>query len=328
VLPLAAQRFAKPPARLFHENEPMPDYLLWSKALLVAAVVAAAFQLILAWCWRSSLGSRLGWVLGLGAGFYAGCVVLDLWPRWPIQEDRDRFLVVLLPLTLAIEIVTVFPSMPRWLAWLLRLALAVAAAPILLRNSVYLADLAGPHSAEWSPAQAALILVLLASLLAAVWILLALLQARTSSQAGASALTLSALAASVTVMLSGYLGGGLLGLPLAGCLAGATLASFAAPSSSNTSHSLGVGLIGLFGVLLIGRFFGSLPTSAALCLGLAPLLAWLPEGPGLRQLWPSIRVVMCLVFVAVPLLFVVTNAQKKFEKESAANSSSYDPYGP
>jgi hypothetical protein len=304
----------------------MPDFLLIGKAVAASALTAAVILLLMAWPWRSPhpVRLRLGWVLGLGAGIYAGYAVLDQWPRWPPVEDRHRLLTVLLPLALAAEAVTGFVPGPRWL---LRVGLAAAAAPILLHNSVYLTDLAGPDSREWSPAQAALILTALAAALLAVWVLLALLQSRTSERAAAPALVLACLAASLTVMLSGYLTGGLLGLPLAGALAGAALASLVAPAPPHTSRYLGVGMVGLFSLLVIGRFFGSLPDKTAAWLLLAPLAAWVPELPGVRKLSLSQRAVVRVALVAVPLVLVVLHAEKKFKEASAAPSSSgtYEP---
>ena len=305
----------------------MPDYPLMGAAVCVSALVGAFVLLLAAWPWRKPhpLRCKIGWVLALGAGFYAGCGVLGQWPRWPIPEDRDRFLVILWPLALAVEITGAAVPRPRWLAWLLRLSLAAAAAPVLLYNSVYLADLAGPQSAEWTPAQAAVILLGLAAAVAAVWGLLALLQARTSDRSASPVLVLSFLAAGATVMLSGYFKGGLLALPLAGALIGATLASFAAPAQPSASCFLGVGMIGLFAVLVIGRFFGALPTSSALCLGFAPLLAWISEVPGVRRLRASLRGAARLVFVAAPLVLIVINAQMRFTEASATGSRTYEP---
>jgi hypothetical protein len=287
----------------------MPDFPLMGAALLVSAVTAALTLLAAAWLLRL----KIGWVLGLGAGIYAGCAVLGVVPRWPIPEDRDRFLVVLLPLTLAVEMTATAAKRPRWLAPSLRLTLAGAAAPILLYNSVYLVDLSGPHSAEWPPPLAAIILLGLAAALAALWELLALLQSRAVDRPASAALALTTLAAGVTVMLSGYYQGGLMAMPLAGAGAGVTLASLAQP---NTSRPPGVGVIGLFTVLMIGRFFGDLPTDLALCLLLAPLLAWVPEGPGLRRLRPSLRGALRLALVVVPLILVVAKALARFNEAS------------
>jgi hypothetical protein len=302
----------------------MPDLPLTGAAVLASAVAAALPLLLAAWA-RRPLLLRLGWVLGMGAGVYAGCAVLALRPRWPAPEDRDRFLVVLLPLTLAVEIVAAIAPRPRWPARLLRLCVAAAATPILLFNSVYLVDLSGPHSAEWPPALAAVILGLLGAALAAVWALLALLRTRTSDRTAPAVLALATLAAGVTVMLSGYFSGGLMGLPMAAALAGATLASFAAPAESSARGGLGVGVVGLFTVLAIGRFFGSLPTGPGLCLLLAPLLAWLPEAPGLRKLRPGLRAAARLLVVAVPLALVVADAKMRFDEAAASHYGSFEP---
>ncbi len=166
---------------------------------------------------------------------------------------------------------------------------------------------------------AAVILLGLAAALAALWELLALLQSRAIDRPASAALALTTLAAGVTVMLSGYYQGGLMAIPLAGAGAGVTLASFPAPRRPvNTSRPPGVGVIGLFTVLVIGRFFGALPTDLALCLLLAPLLAWIPEGPGLRRLRPSLRGAMRLVLVAMPLILIVAKALARFNEASAA----------
>jgi hypothetical protein len=300
----------------------MPDPVLLAKVFLVAAVVAAVILLQLATRSRAPnpVVLRVGWVVGIGAGFYLGCAMLDLYPRWPPKEDQHRFLAILMPATLAVELVSAF--VPRWLAWQLRLCVAAAAAPILLHNSVYLEDLAGPGSREWPEGQTQLILAGLAAALIAMWGLLALLQTRSSERAAAPTLMLACLAAGVTVMLSGYATGGRIGFPLAGAITGATLASFAAPALPNTSRYLGVGIVGLFTIVVIGRLFGSLPTNTAIYLFLAPLLAWLPEIPGVRSIRPNVRDALRFALVGVPLLLVVLFAQKKFEVESGPSGTS------
>ena len=47
---------------------------------------------------------------------------------------------------------------------------------------------------------------------------------------------------------------------------------------------LGVAVVGLYSLLVIGRFFGELSSTHAIVLFASPLLAWLPELPGLRCL--------------------------------------------
>ncbi len=210
-------------------------------------------------------------------------------------------------------------------AWIVRLSLAAVVAPILLHNSVYLADLNGRNSAEWSPRQATTILCGLAALLALVWAMLSGLQSRTSTRAVLWLLVLDALAAALTVMLSGYFRGGLLGLGLAGALAGATLASYFARPQLPTSGSLGMSAIGIFVVVLAGRFFGNLSSGLAACLLLAPLLAWTVEVPRLLRLAPGSRGAGRLACVGIPLIVVVIVAQRKFNVASAARWRPSEP---
>jgi hypothetical protein len=302
----------------------MADYVLFGKALLAAAVTAGLTLLLISWPvrmpppWRV----RTGLVFGLGAGIYAGCAVVGHWPRWPALEDRDRFLTVLLPLTLVIELAAESVSL-RAIAWLLRCCLAGVIAPILLHNSVYLADLAGPNSAEWTTMQATVILCGLAIVMLLAWGASSLLQARVTDRALSPVLIMVGLATSFTVMLSGYYQGGLMGLPVAGALAGATVAAFATRSQPNNCAPLGIGLVGIFSLLVIGRFFGSLPTSTAACLWLTPLLAWLVEVPPLSKLSPWGKTAARLIVVALPLIVIVVQAQLKFEEDFKARR---DPF--
>ena len=305
----------------------MPDFGSMGLVVIVSSLVAALLFAALAWLTHlpQSIRWQAAWVLSLAAGAYAGCGLLGEWPRWPALEDRERLLTILLPLALAVEIVATTQAVSRRRVWLLRAALAAAATPILLYNTVYLVDLAGPGSAEWSKAQAALVLSALAGLLLGVWALLARLQARQGEQAVSALLSLACLAAGMTVMLSGYFTGGLLGLPLGGALAGAALTSWAVEKRRGASAAqetaagagLGIGLIGLFSVIAIGRFFGSLPTTSALCLLLAPLLAWALELPRLQNFNPSLRTLLGLLLVAAALALIVAGAYRRFNEAFA-----------
>jgi hypothetical protein len=292
----------------------MPDFILMAKGFFAAAIAAGLLRVAIARPGKNPSRWKLAtaWVLGLGAGLGTGYGALGEWPRWPPLEDRDRLLFVLLPLTLAAEFAAALFS-NSWVRWILRLIVAAVAAPILLYNSVYLADLSGPKSAEWSREEAVLILSALAGLLAGVWALLARLEASTSPRAMSPVMILVMLAAAVTVMLSGYLRGGMLALPLAGALTGTAVASYAVPSSPDVRPGLGLGIVGLFAVLILGRFFGSLPTGLGLGLFVSPLLAWIVEIPFLRKFPPSAREAIRIAMVVLALAFLVTLARLRFQ---------------
>ena len=312
----------------------MLDYSLLAWAMLIAAVTGGGALLGLSWlgrerngrgprgCWLSA-----GWILGMAAGFYAGCMMLDQWPRWPPLEDRDRFLTVLLPLAIGVEI-TAAAIKSRWGSWLARGILAASATPILLYNTVYLADLRGPNSAQWSSFEAAGISILLGSVVLGVWGLMAWLQARAPDRTSPLALALVALTAGITVMLSGYYRGGLLGLPLAAAIIGATLASWTVASPGNDTY-FGIGLISIFSLLVIGHFFGSLQASSALFILLSPLMAWIVAIPALQRMPKPVLQTARVLLVAAPLVLVVLLAKWRFDQASSSGShpsdSSFQP---
>jgi hypothetical protein len=288
----------------------MPDAKLILEAMIASALVAAVVLLLSGWPWRSPhpIPVSCGAVLGVALGFFLGCSWLDLLPGWPPREDQDRLLAVLVPVLVVIELAAAFPGRYHWRVWLPRFVLAALAARILLHHTVYLVDLAGPGTREWTPAQTWLILTGLAVALAGTWVALALLAKRAPGRSIPLALSLACAGAALAVMLSGYASGGLIGLPLAGALVGTTVASLVV-SGPITRSVLGLGVVGLFSVLMMGRFFGELATSHAVVLFFAPLLCWLPELPLVRQLGPRIRGALRVLLVAVPVVVVVSQAQ-------------------
>lgn len=302
----------------------MLDLVLLAKAVLIGGLIAAAVMSLTTWGAPSPWRHSVCWSWAVGAGVLAASGATDPWPLWPVLEDRARFLTLLVPLTLMVETLAA-TTRSGSVAWIARLGLAAVVTPILLHNSVYLADLNGPDSAEWSPLQASIVLCGLTTLLALVWAMLCGLQSRTSTRSVLWLLVLDALATAITVMLSGYYRGGLLGLCVAGAISGATLASYIVRPQSPTSGSLGMSVIGIFAVVIMGRFFGTLSNGLAACLLLAPLLAWTVELPRLRKLAPGWRGAGRLACVAVPLLVAVSLAQRKFTTASTARSRPSEP---
>ena len=141
------------------------------RGIAVAGSVSAAIVLALGWPWREPGRVRVGVSAGIGVGvaFLLGCLVMGITPHWPPREDVDRFLLLLLPAVVLVEVLAAVPKVPRYAAWVLRVVLAVAAAPVLLHNTVYLAELAGPGSRAWSAMEATLIVAGLAAALVGAW---------------------------------------------------------------------------------------------------------------------------------------------------------------
>ena len=302
----------------------MPDPILIVSAMGLAGAGAAAVLWICGWPWRAARPTRVstGWVLGVGVGFILGCIILGIWPHWPLRQDQDRLLGLVFPAVVVVELLAGFPKVPRWLIWPLRLMVVVGGAPVLLFGSTYLPDLTGSGSREWSPALTRLILGALAAAQASVWALLALLARRAPGLSHQVCLAGTIAGAAVTVMLSGYASGGQIGLPLAAALLGASVAALVLPGSSRGTGPIGVAVVGLFSLLVIGHFFGQLTTAHASLLLCAPLLGWLPELPYLRRLPPWARGLARVILAGALVSAVVVHAQKKFVENFRSPSGS------
>jgi ABC-type maltose transport system permease subunit len=79
-------------------------------------------------------------------------------------------------------------------------------------------------------------------------------------------------------------------------------------------------VIGIFTLVIMGRFFGALATGLAAGLLLAPLVVWVVELPGLRALAPRWRAAARLVLVAAPLVIVLLVAQRRFVETSSSRA--------
>jgi hypothetical protein len=299
----------------------MPDPILILQSVAAAAVSAAAVLLLCGWPWRAPRAGRaaVGGVLGVVVGLIAGCWVLAITPRWPPREDQDRLLLILLPAVVVVEVLAALAGRFRWLFWLPRLAVAAGAAVVLLHGSVYLSD-----AIEWTPEQRWQILGGLAAALAGTWAVLAWLLRRPAGRAVPLALSVACAGAAITIMLSGYASGGMLGLPLAAAVGGAALASLVLAGAAGVEGVLGVAVVGLFALLVSGRFFGELFTSHAALLFFAPLLCLLFELPYLRRLGPRLRGIGAVLLAAVPVVVALTLAQRNFVADSAGPAASPD----
>ena len=291
----------------------MPEPLLYLQALGVAAVVSAMCVLVIGGVRRPASPPRrnMACVLGMGFGLALGYYVLSLRLAWPPANGLDRFLTIVVPAALGIEWIAGFQRVPPWLAWFLRLSLAATIARILLHGSVYLS---GSRSV-WTAWQAGAALAVCGVLLAALWFLLADLSQRSPGVSIPLALSLATWCAGLTVMMAGYIKGGAAAFPLTATLVATTIGSNLIAKRAGAPAILGIGVVGLFGLLLIGRFFGRLSTGCALTIWLAPLLCWATELPLLRNRKPWLVGSLRLVLVAIPLLVVLAVAKRDFDRD-------------
>lgn len=293
----------------------MPDGASFLKAIAAAAGVSASFVLALGWLRRplSATNLNLACIAGVASGLLTGYFVLQVHPKWPPANGLDRYLAIIIPAVVGIELLAGLPGVSRWFAWLLRLGFAAVAGRILLYGSVYVAA----RGSEWTSLQEGISLGSSAILLVLVWSLLLRLADRSPSVSIPLAIAEASLFSGGVIMLAGYLTGGKAALPLAAALAGVGGASYLIATRFATHGTIGIGVVGLFGLLFVGRFFGNVSTGRALALFLAPLLCWVSELPILRGRQPWLIGAVRLALVAVPLVVVVVLEKRDFDRYTA-----------
>jgi hypothetical protein len=299
----------------------MPDPLLYLQATAAAAIVSAVFVLALAG-WRRPVG--FFWLntvclLGISLGLALGCHLLRLHPAWPPRNGLDRLLTVVLPAVVGLELLAGSPRVSVRVAWLLRVALALMIPRILLHGSVYLSG----ASDSWSVWQTGLVLAACGLLLIAVWGLLSQLSRRAGGATIALAVGLTFPSAGLAIMLAGYIQGGVAALPLGGTIGATTLVVWLHACRQESDAAayyqglLGLGLVGLFGLMFIGCFFGRLSSAYALALLSAPLLCGVPEWLPLRPRSPWGLDLLRLAMVALVLGIVLFAAKRDFDQNMA-----------
>lgn len=305
----------------------MPDFGPFLQSVVVAASIAtlAATAIFLFQRRREkdcanlpSAASHAAVLLAIVVGVALGCSALSLRPAWPPVNGLDRLLTIILPAAVIVEGLAGWNRVPRRVVRCLRLALVAVSGRILLHGSVYLG---GPHR-SWTSGQAAAVLIAAAITLATVWGLLARLFRRSPGVTIVLAPVVSIAGAGMAVMLAGYLKGGSFALPLSAALVGAALALSRKDRAGREFRTLddsilALGVVGLFGVLFIGLFFGRLTVAGALAMFFAPTLCWVTELPILRRRSPRIVGAVRLGLIAVPFLIVLAIAKQDFDRHTA-----------
>lgn len=288
----------------------MPDPVLSLQAMTAAALASALCVLALVWRRQAASPARVNvaCILALTAGLLLGYRVLQLRLPWPPVNGLHRLLLIILPGAITIELLAGSARLPQWLSGLLRICLAAVTGRILLHGSVYLNGANG----GWTILQTGVVLLCAALLLTAEWRLLIALSQRSCGVSIPLALGISIQATGMTVMLAGYVTGGAAAFPLAAALIGASLATSVVAPRAPLPGLIGSGVVGLFGLLFVGRYFGGLSTGQALVLFLAPLLCWITELPILRGRSPWLIGTLRLVLVAIPLVITLILARQDF----------------
>lgn len=290
----------------------MPDMLVLLEATAVAAIVGLVVGML--GSRKSSAPALVNFrlTLAVAAGLLLGSLVLKGLPNFPPTEDRDRLLLLLLPLVALAQLTS--DLLARWpiAKWLCHGGVAFSSLPILLHGTNYLGS---------EPTKPVLVLAGIAALLWLYWSLMTPLAKHVPGWVGVS-MVLSAFASGVAILLSGYMSAGLLGFVLGAGLAGVTLATWICKTDE---YPVGIAIVGNFSLVAMGAYFGTLPIWVAATLLFAPLLLWTMELPGICRLPRAARVLASLVCVTVPLGGAVARSMQSFQQDSVQTSTAPEP---
>lgn len=301
----------------------MPDPIVYLQALLAAAGISAlivfAFRLVRKQSAQPFHAAM--YVLATASGLLVGFQVLQFsWP-WPPANALSRFLTIVLPAIVIVELLASDGRVPERIAWLLRSMIAAATGRVLLHDSVYLKDTVTQPADGWTPMQMVIVFTCGFIGLLSVWIALQRLSVRSSPGSIALSLAMTIGCAGCATMLAGYIKGGASSIPIAAAIAGTTLAApmlasgTASAGLARLQGTIGIAVVSLFSLVCIGRFFGQLSSASAIVIFLSPLLCWCSEFRRLRSLKPWQVASMRLVLVALPLLAVLFVAKQQFDKK-------------
>lgn len=296
----------------------MPDPLLYVRATVAAAVASAILVIGALLLRRSASAAFLNsvCVAAVTVGCGVGAYLLEFRWVWPPANALDRYLVIVLPTLLCVEWLAGFHRIPRHYSWGLRIILIGLTPRILLHRSVYLSG-----DGDWTMTQGMIAISVCSALLGLVWWLLMLLDSRSPSFSVPLALGLATQCAAVTVMMAGYIKGGeaamLIAATLVATTAGVWLVCKRLRALPNSVPPLliGFGVLGLFGVLFIGHFFGRVSTMSGLMMLLAPLLCWATEAIELTRQLSRAKGAVRLALVSVPLTIVLVSAKRDFDRD-------------
>ncbi len=312
----------------------MPDPISYLKASIAAVVASALIVLAFRLVMRKSVHSIAAviCVLAVGVGVVAGYGVLQFSWTWPPVNALSRFLMIVLPATVIVELLAAISGRARLLpsrdqqlgmSLVLRLALYASVGRILLHDSVYLGGLGSGKPDAWTFAQTLAVFGGSFAGLITAWSLLCRLSERSAAGSITLSLAMTILCTGLATMMAGYIKGGAASIPLTAALAGTTLASsllgkgFDCSDKRSLQGTIGIGVIGLFSLLCIGHYFGQLTGLRAIVLFLTPLLCWISELPGLRSrpVWQKSGV--RFVAVTIVLSAVMSFAKQDFDRKMA-----------
>ena len=306
----------------------MPEPILYLKAFLAVVVASAIVLLALRLVVRDATDcvAAAAGVAAISVGLMAGYDVLLFSWTWSPVNALNRFLMIVLPATLIVELLTAVLHTgvhSRYVMIVLRVTLYACAGRILLHDSVYLSGVDSDSGDAWTMTRTVATLCGGFGGLIVVWSLLSRLSRRSASCSITLSLAMAVVCTGLATMMAGYIKGGVAAIPLAAALVGVALVSpflttgLDDPGKPYLQGAIGIGVVGLFSLLCIGHYFGQLRGLHAAVIFLTPLLCWMSEIPGPASAPPLQKLTLRLIAVTIPLAAVLFVARQDFDRKMA-----------
>ncbi len=301
----------------------MPDPAVYAWALTLSAFVSAVVLVVAKLTIRSrsqAAGVTVG-VVAVTASMLAGYWAMKVNLSWPPVTGLSRFLTILLPATIVVELAAGFVGIQSKTAWRLRAAMCSILSPIILQGSVYLNGAA--TDGAWTASTITVAFAIGFGLSLAGLLSMQRLTERSVPTSVSFSLAMAIFSAGIATMLGGYINGGAAAFPIAAALAASAiivtiLSGELSSSGRGIVHgTVGIGSVSLFCLLCIARFFGNVSSVSALMILLAPHLCWLSEHPKFKPQTRWKITLFRLVGVAIPLGVVLLFAAIEFNLKMA-----------
>ncbi len=284
------------------------EAIIW-QALVFCSLISGAVVCSLGWPARQFLPHlrtvNLGYALGVGIAVMFGMWWLGMSFSWPPKNHEQRVVELILPAVVMVELIIAATQLRKSMAWALRVLMASAVPGVLLEGHQLLQrnnpDLRILNIRTWNLAEQYVWLTSFALLLTFLWWSLVLLVRRRGSRAVLLALAIATSSGIWASYLAGYALNYRIGLPLVASLLSVWFVSWLFSDGKAGEPAVGIGVVGLFCVLMGAVFYTDVHEMSGLAYALpvllSPLALWVSELPWLtkKPRWGQALLVLVIV---------------------------------
>jgi|GEM_PF-4444536 len=295
----------------------MNDPVWFLKGVVLPAAVAAILVGVAAWPWRQpkAVRVRAGWIIGICLAGFIGEWALNGFPDSVLANSNVRYAILLMPAAAVAWLITSLSGKARWVGVALIVAVIAGAMPVLLYKSIYISNIAGPDSREWSTAEVigwmTLVPLVMLISISGTTTLIHRHHGRIWPWVIGTVLWF-------TGLMNAFNGSesiGQLAMSGSGAVLGVAVLAIFLRRSVSESFVAGPAILMLAALVICGRFFGTLATWQAVALLAAPLLGWIAAVPVIKRRRKWVQAVIILFVTLAPLAAATIHSAIRFAQE-------------